>query len=128
MFCKVGHAAALELSTTNIQMELAPTARQSGYFAIAAATIGITGALGTTLGGILAELPSIGLTGLFVISALVRLASISPLLWVEEARAISVRDVITQQLQRLPTQWQPARVKAEWRTDKRQTQLIRYQS
>mgnify|MGYP001793556964 CR=1 FL=1 len=47
MFCKVGHAAALELSTTNIQMELAPTARQSGYFAIAAATIGITGALGT---------------------------------------------------------------------------------
>ncbi len=106
-----GTFAALELSTTNIQMELAPPARQSGYFAIAAATIGTAGALGTTLGGILAEIPSIGITGLFVLSALVRLASISPLLWVEEARSVSLRTIISQRL-RLPNQWQTARVKA----------------
>jgi len=107
-----GTFAALELSTTNIQMELAPPARQSGYFAISAATIGIAGALGTTLGGILAALPSIGLTGLFILSAFVRLVGIAPLLWVAEARAISLRDVLSQQLQRLPIQWQAARAKA----------------
>ena len=107
-----GTFAALELSTTNIQMELAPPARQSGYFAIAAATIGITGALGTTLGSILAELPSIGLTGLFVISALVRLLGIAPLLWVEEARALSLRDLIRRQLQWLLVQRQATRATA----------------
>ena len=99
-----GTFAALELSTTNIQMELAPPARQSGYFAIAAATIGIMGALGTTRGGILAELPSVGLAGLFILSTFVRCASITPLLWVEESRAISLRSVLTQHLQRPPLQ------------------------
>ncbi|MEL7223765.1 MAG: MFS transporter [Cyanobacteria bacterium P01_D01_bin.36] len=107
-----GTFAALELCTANIQLELAPPARQSGYFAIAAATIGIMGALGTTFGGILAELPSVGLTGLFIFSTFVRFASIAPLLWVEESRAVSIRDVLTQQLQRLSVQWQTTRAKA----------------
>ena len=48
-----GTFAAMELCLSNVQMEVAPKTRQSGYFAIAAAIMGISGALGTTAGSLL---------------------------------------------------------------------------
>lgn len=90
--------AALELCLANIQMELAPPARQSGYFAIAAALMGVTGALGTTVGSLLAELPGFSLPLLFACSALVRLLGLTPLLWVKEPRAQSVRSLLNDKL------------------------------
>ncbi|MEL6779392.1 MAG: MFS transporter [Cyanobacteria bacterium J06597_16] len=94
--------AAIELCLSNIQLELAPRARQSGYFAIAAAVMGITGALGTTAGSVLAELPGFGLPLLFALSAVVRLLSITPLVFVKEERATPIRTLLDQQWQRLP--------------------------
>lgn len=107
-----GTFAALELCLANIQLELAPKARQSAYFAIAAATMGVTGALGTTAGGFLAELPAFGLPALFILSALVRLASLTPLFFVQEARSLSIRQLLSQTSEKQPQQWQPAKVKA----------------
>lgn len=104
--------AALELCVANIQLELAPITRQSACFAIAAAVMGVTGALGTTAGGYLAELAAVGLPALFAITALVRLVSIVPLFFVHEDRAQSIRQLMNQQWQRLPQIWQPARIKA----------------
>jgi hypothetical protein len=61
-----GTWAAIDLCVHNMQMSVAPVRSQAGYFAIAAAITGVTGALGTTAGGFLAQLPSIGgLAGLF---------------------------------------------------------------
>lgn len=102
--------AALELCVANIQLELAPIMRQSACFAIAAAVMGVTGALGTTAGGYLAELPAVGLPALFAITAIVRLVSVTPLFFVREDRAQSIRQLIEQL--RLPQNWQPARIKA----------------
>ncbi|MEL6815537.1 MAG: MFS transporter [Cyanobacteria bacterium J06598_3] len=104
--------AALELCLANIQLELAPPARQSGYFAIAAAIMGITGALGTTAGSLLAELPSFGLPLIFALSALVRLVSITPLCFVKEARSISICQMLRQQWDALPKLTSPSKAKA----------------
>ncbi len=104
--------AALDLCIANIQLELATITRQSACFATAAAVMGVTGALGTTAGGYLAELASVGLPALFAITAVVRLVSITPLFFVHEARAQSIRQLIEQQWQRLPQIWQLARIKA----------------
>lgn len=114
--------AALDLCLANIQLELAPPARQSGYFAIAAAIIGISGALGTTAGGLIAELPAWGLSALFVISTIVRLVSLIPLGFVQEARALSTRELLAGRLfarklfagrlGRLANKGQPAQAKA----------------
>ncbi|MGB3767706.1 MAG: MFS transporter, partial [Phormidesmis sp.] len=103
--------AAVELCLGNIQMELAPRARQSGYFAIAAAIMGITGALGTTAGSFLAELPGFGLPALFMLSAIVRLLSLTPLIFVEEARSQSIRKILRLQTQKFTQTSQPIRVK-----------------
>ncbi|WP_228021879.1 MFS transporter [Vasconcelosia minhoensis] len=86
--------AALELCLMNIQMELAPVGRQSAYFAIAAAVIGISGALSTTLGGFLAELPGFGLPALFALSAVLRSLGILPLFFVQESRSRSIRKML----------------------------------
>ena len=107
-----GTFAALELCLANIQLELAPLARQSVYFAIAAAVMGVTGAMGTTAGGYLAELSAVGLPALFAITAIIRLISIVPLLFVQEDRALSIRQLLDQQRQRVPQIWQLARIKA----------------
>jgi len=107
-----GTFAALELCLANIQLELAPKTKQSAYFAIAAAVIGLTGALGTTVGGFLAELPAFGLPALFILSALVRLGSLAPLVFVKEARSLSIRQLITQQVEKLPQLRQPRNAKA----------------
>ncbi|NEP16423.1 MAG: MFS transporter [Leptolyngbya sp. SIO4C1] len=90
---KGGTLAALDLCTANIQLELAPAHRQSAYFAIAAATIGVTGFLGTTVGSLLAD--SAGdLRLLFALSSCLSLVGILPLLFVKESRAQSIRQLL----------------------------------
>ncbi|MBW4680749.1 MAG: MFS transporter [Microcoleus vaginatus WJT46-NPBG5] len=90
-----GTWAAIDLCSNNIQMEIAPKRQPSTYFAMAAAVAGVTGALGTTVGGFLAEIPAVGgLTGLFALSAVLRLVAIVPLLFVQERRSLSVGQLI----------------------------------
>jgi len=96
---------AIALCTNNIQMEIAPIEQPSSYFAIAAAVSGVAGALGTTAGGFLGELPGMSLEGLFALSAAVRLVGLLPLILVREPRSLSLRSIVPtfvfSQLQRL---------------------------
>lgn len=85
---------AIALCTNNIQMEIAPIEQPSTYFAIAAAVSGVAGALGTTAGGFLAELPGMSLGGLFALSAAVRLVGLLPLILVREPRSLSLRSIV----------------------------------
>ncbi len=85
---------AIELCTKNIQMEIAPIKQPSTYFAIAAAVAGLAGALGTTAGGFLAEVPGMSLGGLFALSAGLRLIAILPLVLVREPRSLSLRSLL----------------------------------
>ena len=86
-----GTTAALELCSNNIQIGIAPVRMQSVYFATAAAVAGATGAIGTTIGGFLAENAFLGgLPGLFLISVGFRLIALVPLLFVQEARKQSL--------------------------------------
>lgn len=79
--------SAIDLCNNNLQMAIAPTHKPSSYFATAAAIGGLSGALGTTTGGILAQTSYIGgLPGLFVLSALLRAIALLPLLFVREPR------------------------------------------
>lgn len=90
-----GTWAAIELCSSNIQMEVAPVEHPSSYFAIAAAVAGVCGALGTTAGGELAQLTQFGgLPGLFALSAVVRLVALLPLVFVREPRSQPVVQVI----------------------------------
>jgi MFS family permease len=90
-----GTWAAIDLCNNNIQLEIAPLQNQSTYFALAAAIAGISGALGTTAGGFLAQLSNYGgLPGLFLISTIVRFAALVPLIWVQEGGSRSVRQVL----------------------------------
>ncbi|WP_337885629.1 MFS transporter [Fischerella thermalis] len=83
-----GFGAAIELCNSNIQMEMAPLDRPSQYFATAAAVTGVTGGLGSTVGGFLAQLDIIGgLPGLFALSTTVRLVALLPLVFVQEPRS-----------------------------------------
>lgn len=83
-----GTWAAIELCSSNIQMEVAATEHPSTYFALAGAVAGICGALGTTAGGFLAEVNYFGgLPGLFALSAVMRLIAILPLVFVREPRS-----------------------------------------
>lgn len=90
-----GTWAAVDLCNSNIQMELAPGEHPSTYFAIAAAVAGVSGGLGTTAGGFLAQLEHLGgLPGLFAISAGVRLIALLPLVFVREQRSQPVVQVL----------------------------------
>ncbi len=83
--------AAIDLCNNNMQMEIAPAQKPSGYFAIAAAVAGVAGALGSTAGGFLADFAYLGgLSGLFALSAWVRLIALLPLVFVREPRSISL--------------------------------------
>ncbi len=87
--------AAIDLCNSNIQMEVVPANRPSKYFAIAAAVAGVSGGLGTTVGGFLAQLDGLGgLPGLFALSAVVRLVALLPLVFVREPRSQPVVQVI----------------------------------
>lgn len=92
-----GTWAALELCSSNIQLEIAPVRHQSVYFAIAAAVTGVGGALGTTIGGLLAEFADFGgIPGLFVLSAALRLVALLPLVFVQEQRSQSIMRSLSQ--------------------------------
>ena len=83
-----GTWAAIDLCTNNLQMAVAPPRHQAHYFAIAAAVAGVGGAMGTTVGGLLAQFADFGgLPGLFALSTVLRLAALLPLLFVEEKRS-----------------------------------------
>lgn len=80
-----GTWAAIDLCNNNMLLGIAPIKNQSIYFAIVAAAIGASGALGTTLGGFIAQFPQFhGLLGLFALSSLCRLAALIPLAFVKE--------------------------------------------
>lgn len=80
-----GTGAGVDLCNNNLQMEITPVRNQSIYFAIAAAIAGVTGALGTTIGGFIAQSPHFGgLSGLFALSSICRLAALIPLVFVKE--------------------------------------------
>lgn len=90
-----GTWAAIDLCNNNIQLGIAPKRNQSTYFAIAAAVAGVSGALGTTAGGFLAQLVQYGgLPGLFALSTVVRFVALIPLIWVHESGSRSVRQVL----------------------------------
>lgn len=90
-----GTWAAIDLCNNNIQMSVAPRKSQAIYFAIASAIAGVTGALGTTTGGFLAQLTTTGgLTGLFAISAVLRLVALLPLVFVREPRSLSLMKLV----------------------------------
>lgn len=90
-----GTWAAIDLCNNNIQLGIAPIQHQSTYFAIAAAVAGVSGALGTTAGGFLAEFANYGgLLGLFALSSVLRLAALLPLVFVQEQRRQSLRQVL----------------------------------
>jgi Na+/melibiose symporter-like transporter len=87
--------AAIDLCNNNIQMEIAAKQQPSTYFGVAAAVAGLTGALGTTAGGFLAEFPLTGgIGGLFALSAVMRLLALLPLVFVHEPRGSSISNVL----------------------------------
>ncbi|MFM6039290.1 MAG: MFS transporter [Sphaerospermopsis kisseleviana] len=80
-----GTGAAVDLCNNNLQIGVTPVRNQSIYFAIAAAIAGVTGALGTTIGGFIAQYPHFGgLLGLFALSSICRLAALIPLVFIRE--------------------------------------------
>ncbi|HLP88172.1 MAG TPA: MFS transporter [Nostocaceae cyanobacterium] len=82
-----GTWAAVDLCNNNLQIGITPVRNQSIYFAIAAATSGVSGALGTTIGGFVAEFSPVGgLLGLFALSCVCRLLALLPLVLVQEQR------------------------------------------
>jgi MFS family permease len=105
-----GTWAAIDLCTNNLQMVAAPGRKQAKYFAIAAAVAGVTGALGTTAGGFLAQMDGFGgLPTVFAISAVLRVIAIIPLLFVAEPRSQSLVAVMRSLL---PARTQPVPVAA----------------
>jgi hypothetical protein len=79
--------AAIDLGNNNIQIEIVPIEHHATFFAIAAAVAGISGALGTTMGGMFMQSARYeGLFGVFSLSAMLRLVAILPLLFVREGR------------------------------------------
>ncbi|MDX2098177.1 MAG: MFS transporter, partial [Leptolyngbyaceae cyanobacterium bins.59] len=90
-----GTWAAIDLCNNNIQMQIAPTQHHAAYFAIAAAIGGVSGALGTTTGGFLAQSNEHGgFLGLFALSSVLRLVALLPLVLVQENRSYSIRKLI----------------------------------
>ncbi|NJN11330.1 MAG: MFS transporter [Richelia sp. RM1_1_1] len=86
-----GSTAAIDLCNNNLQLSIAPVRMQSVYFALTAAVAGASGAIGTTIGGFIAENFFFGgLSGLFLISVGFRLIALVPLLFVQEARRQSL--------------------------------------
>ncbi|BAY08218.1 MFS transporter [Calothrix sp. NIES-2098] len=80
-----GTWAAIDLCNNNIQLGIAPLKNQSIYFAIASAVAGVSGALGSTIGGFIAQFAEQGgLLGLFALSSVCRLVAIAPLIFVKE--------------------------------------------
>lgn len=80
-----GTLAAIDLCSSNLQLGIAPLQNQSTCFGIVAAVAGISGAIGTMAGGVLAQFGSYeGLLGVFAISSVLRLGALLPLLVIRE--------------------------------------------
>lgn len=90
-----GTWAAIDLCNNNLQLGVAPVQHQAAYFAVAAAVAGVSGAVGTTTGGLLVELADYGgLPGLFALSAALRLVALLPLVFVHEQRGQSLHQMM----------------------------------
>jgi MFS family permease len=91
-----GAMAAIDLCGNNLQIGVVPLHNQSTYFGWIAAAAGVSGAIGTTLGGYLAEHWQLGggLLGLFVLSSLCRLGALFPLVFVHEHQSVSLRQLM----------------------------------
>ena len=90
-----GTWAAIDLCNNNIQLGIAPVKHQAAYFAVAAAIAGVSGALGTTAGGYLAQFANYGgIPGLFALSSGVRLVALLPLVFVHEDGGQAIAQVI----------------------------------
>ncbi len=86
-----GTGAAIDLCNNNLQIGVAPLRKQSTYFGWMAAAAGISGALGTTLGGYCAEhWTQGGLLGVFILSSICRVVALIPLAFVKEHRDLSM--------------------------------------
>lgn len=80
-----GTWAAIDLGNNNIQIAIAPIEHRATFFAIVSAIAGVSGALGATVGGTLAQYAHYeGIFGIFFLSAILRLFAIIPLLFVHE--------------------------------------------
>ena len=98
--------AAIDLCNNNMQMAIACVRQHSTYFAIAAAVAGVSGALGTTVGSLLAQFADYGgLPGLFALSSIVRLVALLPLLFVQEHRSQPIIEVVRHLKQELRSRW-----------------------
>ncbi|MBD2178642.1 MFS transporter [Pseudanabaena sp. FACHB-1998] len=76
-----GSWAAIDLGSNNIQIEAAPIQHHAIFFALVSALTGISSALGTTLGGLLAQSAHYeGIFSIFFISTVLRLLALIPLL------------------------------------------------
>ncbi|MHC5744037.1 MAG: MFS transporter [Nostoc sp.] len=76
-----GNWGAIDLCSNNLQIEIATVKNQSIYFATAAAVAGASGALGATIGGLIAQFAgSFGIAEVFIVSGILRLASLVPLI------------------------------------------------
>ncbi len=82
-----GTSAAIDLCSNNFQLGIAPARNQSTYFGVAAAVAGVSGALGTSAGGFLAQFGYGGFLGLFALSSVLRLGALLPLIFVHERQA-----------------------------------------
>ncbi|MBD2090744.1 MFS transporter [Microcoleus sp. FACHB-1515] len=90
-----GTWAAIDLCSNNLQIGVAPTRNQASFFAIAAAVAGVSGAIGTTTGGLLTQFANYGgLPGLFALSSVVRLVALLPLIFVHERHGQSLNQVM----------------------------------
>lgn len=90
-----GAGAAIDLCINNLQLAIAPVRRHTTYFAITAALGGVSGAMGAMAGGWLAQQPDFGgITGLFMVSSLLRLVALLPLLWLNEPRSYSLNYIL----------------------------------
>ncbi|MBW4592299.1 MAG: MFS transporter [Brasilonema angustatum HA4187-MV1] len=86
---------AIDLCNDNMQIAIAPVKQQSIYFGMTAAVTGVCGALGTTIGGFIAQNPSLGgLPAVFVVSFVFRIGAIIPLFFVQEAQRNSLTQVM----------------------------------
>lgn len=95
-----GTWVAIDLCCNNLQLGIAKVENCSVYFATAAAVAGVSGALGTTAGGFLAQFSHLGgFLGLFVLSSLLRLVALLPLVFVQEKNSHSVSQLLKKWLQ-----------------------------
>lgn len=90
-----GTGAAIDLCNNNLQIGVAPLHKQSTYFGWLAAAAGMSGALGTAIGGYCAEhWTQGGLLGIFILSGVCRGVAIVPLAFVKEHRDLSLSQLM----------------------------------